>query len=875
MSFHTQNLPEIPVNTEKSLIKPIKPARNEQDIRQFLSYLGHECVEPEKEIFCFVVMDAASTGPIDQIGNVEVDVAGALQVLNINPDSTLHVALNRTNLKKKRKKENIVSARVLCVDIDRIVSKEEIQDIVDRYQPSLVVESSPQKYHIYWRIESALHLEMWSLWQLGLAAHFKGDLKFRDITHTIRVPGVPRIKQGVWITPRIVHLSKDAYDHVPGYDTYPWITGDFDIDAAIVEGKQTLEEIKKLRREIKTAHKGGKSLSAVLSKNPLKTGRNDITFDFVSDILIAAYKERKPISLEETINQAKALNDAFPQGPLPDFEIEGICRKVWNYSQERLAENKRLKQEILAEILEPTGLSLPVVPEVHLNGNSSDHSPSVERFSYDHSKGALLERPFSDESIIERVLQRFGKSIIRTGKIIYAFDAPHCVWRSQKGSHEIIQGYVKNCIKDALGDRPRLIKECIKKVGKSGQTEVSEEKLAVLKDKLYSHRIVSQSVSTILSEEGLKRESISAFDADPLVLFCKNGVVDLIRGTIRQARPEDMLLRQCPVTYNEQLRCPRFENFIEQVYAKQSDPADMVRCMQEVFGYTITGDTEAQVVIVHCGEGSNGKSRLMSVLAALLGDYSARLQAGALTKSKNSLEKEVARLGAKIEGKRVMIVDDLDTKTQWDSSLIKTLTDKTIIARNLYEEEKDIPNRATFHIGANSVPETEAAGVAMRRRIKVIPYKREFTVDPDKVKEIDRMIQEELPGILNWCIEGLARTQALRVLTADDKPRKGILWANEIEASTNAYWDTNAGIETHMSELFTKPSTVTDRHTMPEILTYLKECALKRAVKCELGAERVGRLLSALGFEKDRAQIKGERSRFYAIKFTQTPESEL
>lgn len=846
-----------------------KPQINPEDIRNFLRFLAHEHAEPDNEIFTFSLMDAESSSVIGNLGVFHGTIEDALRTLDLNPSSTLHVTLNRTNMKGRRT-QHIQSARVLCVDLDREVGIDEIRSVISRYQPGMIVESSPQKFHIYWKLDSVLKLEMWSAWQLGMASHLAGDLSLRQVTHTIRVPGVPRIKGGQPVMPRIVYLNP-AVELV---SVPPWDRWDINIGDAIAAGEGALAEQTQIRRKVANALVKGKDLKALLAtgeKLETGVGRNERMLCYLIDLCKHAHKVDQPLDMELLRNYAQAINLAFAKGPLPDDEIEGLCRKVLKRAgefKEKLEENRLARKKRMEDLLSSVLVKPELPPNgVLVNGHSHEQSeqqvvsPATGDFVYDNSVGALKERPFSDEAILDRVLQRFNGSIIRTGKIVYAFDAAGYVWRSQKLTHELLHGYVRKCAKDALRD-PRLVVACMKRVGKGSAMELCEEKLGAIQDKLYSHRIVSQTVSSLLEVETLVRMPISAFDSAPLVLFCANGVVDLIGGTVRAATPGDMLLRQSPVVFDGKARCPWFESFIAEVFAKNDDPGEMVRCMQEVFGYTITGDTEAQVMVVHCGEGANGKSRLMSVLASLLGDYSARLQAGALTKNKNSLEKEVARMGAKIEGKRVMIVDDLDTKTQWDSSLIKTLTDATIIMRNLYEEEKDIPNRATFHIGANLIPETEGVNLAMRRRFAVIPYKRTFEVDPYKAKEINRMIQIELPGILNWCIAGLQRVQA--------RDKKNIEWAQEIVEATQLYWDANAGIEDQLEKILSEPLGPADTHSITEILTYVEDCARKTGLKCNVGLERLGRLLGAQGYKHTRVQTGKQRQRLYGVRFSQT-----
>jgi putative DNA primase/helicase len=51
-------------------------------------------------------------------------------------------------------------------------------------------------------------------------------------------------------------------------------------------------------------------------------------------------------------------------------------------------------------------------------------------------------------------------------------------------------------------------------------------------------------------------------DADPWLLNCVNGTVDLRTGTLRRPRRGDLLTKQTPVRYDPQARCPLWHAFL-------------------------------------------------------------------------------------------------------------------------------------------------------------------------------------------------------------------------------------------------------------------------------------------------------------------------
>ena len=86
---------------------------------------------------------------------------------------------------KGRRKENVVEVRSVFLDLDGTRL-----GVLDRaaLDPHIVVESSPGRFHAYWRVEG-LPLDDFEAVQLALAARFGGDSSVRDLPRVMRLPG--------------------------------------------------------------------------------------------------------------------------------------------------------------------------------------------------------------------------------------------------------------------------------------------------------------------------------------------------------------------------------------------------------------------------------------------------------------------------------------------------------------------------------------------------------------------------------------------------------------------------------------------------------------------------------------------------------------
>src|SRR5204863_8973630 len=79
---------------------------------------------------------------------------------------------------------------------------------------------------------------------------------------------------------------------------------------------------------------------------------------------------------------------------------------------------------------------------------------------------------------------------------------------------------------------------------------------------------------------------IDVYDRDPWLLTCANGVLDLRIGKLRAARREDFCTRAIAVAYDPHARCPRFVQFLEEVFHGDHDVIIFVR---RLVGSMLTG----------------------------------------------------------------------------------------------------------------------------------------------------------------------------------------------------------------------------------------------------------------------------------------------
>lgn len=100
------------------------------------------------------------------------------------------------------------------------------------------------------------------------------------------------------------------------------------------------------------------------------------------------------------------------------------------------------------------------------------------------------------------------------------------------------------------------------------------------------------------------------FDADPWLLNCQNGTIDLRTGELREHRRDDLITKVAPVEYDPNAQAPIFAGFLERIIPN----ADIRGFVQRAFGMALAGEIRDNVLIILHGTGANGKSTLVEAI---------------------------------------------------------------------------------------------------------------------------------------------------------------------------------------------------------------------------------------------------------------------
>ena len=269
-----------------------------------------------------------------------------------------------------------------------------------------------------------------------------------------------------------------------------------------------------------------------------------------------------------------------------------------------------------------------------------------------------------------------------------------------------------------------------------------------------SHRSIHAMVTLAKSDRTVARHP-DDFDNDQWLCAVKNGTLDLRTGQLRSHDQKDMITKLAPVVYDPSARCPNWLAFLDMIMLGRQSLADFLK---RALGSSLTGITSDKAMFILYGPGGdNGKSTMVEVIEMLLGNYARRTPVETfLKKREGSIPNDIARL----RGARFVWAAENDRGVRLAESLIKEMTGgDRMAARFLHGEFFEFMPTFKIWFATNHKP-TIRGDAAIWRRLKLVPF--DYTIPKDRQKkrhEVMAMFQSELPGILNWAIEGCLEWQ--------------------------------------------------------------------------------------------------------------------
>jgi putative DNA primase/helicase len=277
----------------------------------------------------------------------------------------------------------------------------------------------------------------------------------------------------------------------------------------------------------------------------------------------------------------------------------------------------------------------------------------------------------------------------------------------------------------------------------------------------------------------------SWFDGDRLgrhsgsIVACGNGLLDLTTRRLHEHTPAYFNTVAVPFDYDPGAADPhRWLAFLGELWP---DGAELIGLLQEVFGYMLSGRTDLQKIALLVGPSRSGKGTIARVLRGLVG-------------SDNVAGPTLASLGTNfglsgLLGKSLAIVSDARIAGRDRHLVVERLL--TISGEDTIDVDRKYRPVWTGKLGtrmmilSNELPDFGDASGAIANRFRVLRITRSWLgkEDPDLT---DRLLAE-LPGILNWALDGLTRIEAQGRLSEPAASRDEVVTMQELGSPVAAF----------------------------------------------------------------------------------------
>jgi putative DNA primase/helicase len=481
-------------------------------------------------------------------------------------------------------------------------------------------------------------------------------------------------------------------------------------------------------------------------------------------------------------------------------------------------------------------------------------SPAAERLiaaSQAEHGGEVVEAfgfPLNDSGNAARFAKAYGRQVRFCADFgekgwlyLHQLPAGGAVWR--RDNIGAVDRFAKDVAANIVANR--AVNENLDQLKQWAHTSQQSGGLSAMK------RWAQSEILTAPDGKEIARIPVTAteFDQDPWLLNLQNGTYDLRTDELRKPRAEDLLMKIASCSYDADAPATRWRTFLDIVIPDK----EYQRVLREGIAYSLTGLTAMPKAffVLWGASGDNGKSTFIETIMAMLGDYTKATTINTFLESRSPQEHNIAALA----GTRFISAPEPNEDAKLDFATLKRVSGgDRLHGCHKYGHPFEFDPTFKLWISTNPEPNISRADNAFFNRYYLIPFtvriegkRRELIRELcEGSRDLKEVFREELPGILNWALEGLPVWRESRNI---EKPKAML----EVIARSRADQDVLADfLETVLIDVRTsEPSAKISKGEAHEAFKdYCKDNRVKVITKGIFG-----RMLKDRGFNADGVHI--------------------
>lgn len=665
------------------------------------------------------------------------------------------VAINEQN-GQRRKNSDVVRIRALFVDCDGQASAGKSCPLI----PTVRVISSPGRAHNYWVVTDGHAPTRFGAAQQALITYYDSDASVKDLARVMRLPGFSHLKD----------RKKPFQTCIEASNPNARYTIDQVLAAHRTSTKQSAKPPTLVKQRLPAPasapyRDGIESYKRLVSGTPMIEGKRHNT-------LLGLAAEGHALGVPEEVIEVSIRESAERAGMTDAKEIDRILD--WAVANAENFESSAKRPE--ADVQDLMG-------ELETRAAIDDSHIAAEWLYGEGSRLACLDASgFARLQTRAKHLLRGHLSLNALVKIRREAAEQHRAAQSQSAINggrvldpefpqASAQAFLRERYRDAKGRRTlhfyaesffaftgicygarrdgAMRSELYGWLGDSfcddGEpfpvdTTIVDQVLDALRAECY--------VDAAIMPTWIRPKKVSATD----VIVFENGILVVSEfladptTPLRPHTPELLTTAALPFKFDPDATCPRWRAFLPQVLPK--DPT-AIRALKQWFGLNLVPDMSHHKIMLMLGVPRGGKGTAGRTLRELL---------GALSVATPSITSLAGRFGmVSLIGKLAAIF--FDAHIGRGDGMVAMERIKSVSGEDPVEIEKKFGDAnsvllsSRFTLIANDMPHFGDDSGAVADRLIIVYFSESFAEKPDLT--LGAALKAELPGILNWAIEGL------------------------------------------------------------------------------------------------------------------------
>lgn len=274
------------------------------------------------------------------------------------------------------------------------------------------------------------------------------------------------------------------------------------------------------------------------------------------------------------------------------------------------------------------------------------------------------------------------------------------------------------------------------------------------------------------------RREISELDARPYLLNFGNGTLELVPGLggaapsirLRPHEPGDLLTRMMACDWDDALLADMVDGGAgsewEGALAQILPDGEQRLFLRRWFGYCVGGPPDEQAILIMSGEGANGKSLIVELVEAAMGDYAMRLPIESLKADEARRGSEARPDLAELPGRRLAVASEPEGGMKFSTGMIKQLTERDVLrVRQLHRSFISFVPQHRLIVQCNEKPRVMGADRGTWRRLIDLHFHQKFLRADELLKpgnegamlrddDLPKRLKTALGVVAAWLVAG-------------------------------------------------------------------------------------------------------------------------